>query len=56
MDRIKPLLGIGLSVGVLAGVAGAGLGIVSEKLGAALQSAIDGRFHARATHTATPVT
>ena len=44
-------------VGVLvAVVAGALLGIVSEKLGAVLQSAIAGRAHAPATPTATPAT
>lgn len=44
-------------VGVLvAVVAGALLGIVSEKLGAAIQSAIDGRSHAPSAPTATPAT
>jgi hypothetical protein len=41
---------------VIAVVAGALLGIVSEKLGAALQSAIDGRSPAPAATTATPAT
>jgi hypothetical protein len=41
---------------LIAVVAGALLGIVSERLGAALQSAIDGRTHAPATPTATPAT
>ncbi|MCW2735537.1 hypothetical protein [Nocardioides sp.] len=72
MNGIKPLLGIGISVGVLAAavffgtafdlsgvlvaiVAGALLGIVSERLGAQIQSAVDGRAPAPA-RDATPAT
>ena len=78
MTGIKPLLGVGISVGVLAGavffgavsfgtgfdlsgvllavVAGALLGIVSEKVGAAIQSAIDGSSHVAPARDATPAT
>ena len=48
--------GFDLAGVVIAVVAGSVLGIVSEKLGGALQSAIDGRSHAPATTTATPAT
>ena len=50
--------GTGFDLGgvVIAVAAGALLGIVSEKLGAALQSAIDGRSPAPAATTATPAT
>jgi hypothetical protein len=50
--------GTGFDLGgvLIAIVAGAVLGIVSEKLGAAIQSAIDGRSHAHSAPTATPAT
>jgi len=50
--------GTGFDLGgvLVAVVAGALLGIVSEKLGAMLQSAIDARSQAPATPTATPAT
>ena len=51
---MKSLLGIGISVGVLP-VAGVLLGIVSERLGAAMQSA-DGSSHAASTPDPTPAT
>jgi hypothetical protein len=52
---MKSLLGIGISVGVLP-VAGVLLGIVSERLGAAMQSAVDGSSHAASTPDPTPAT
>jgi hypothetical protein len=50
--------GSGFDLGgvLVAVVAGALLGIVSERLGAAIQSAVDGRSHATSTPTATPAT